>query len=135
MYVLIIWLNSLRSIALCAGAVNGSGLCIPYTMRPHRSTSPRHLMPLSRYLQTAAFDDHATKAMGEAFEIALKLAGLNDRSDPLAELIAHKIIQVYRLGEHEPTKLSERALKELGVLAPANSTSRSAARRVNSVRQ
>ena len=75
-------------------------------------------MPISRYLQTAAFDSDATKAMGEAFEIALKSAGLNDRSDPLVELLAHKIIQVYRLGEHEPANLADRALRELGVPIP-----------------
>lgn len=75
-------------------------------------------MPISRYLQTAAFDGDATKAMGEAFEIALKTAGLNDRSDPLVELLAHKIIQVYRLGEHDQNKLSQRALSELGVPTP-----------------
>jgi hypothetical protein len=87
-----------------------------------RGRYPRIPMPISRYLQTAAFDGDATKAMGEAFELALKSASLNDRSDPLAELLAHKIIQVYRLGEHEPAKLSERALKELGVLVPDSAT-------------
>ena len=53
--------------------------------------------------------------MGAAFEAALKAAGLQDRTDPLAELIAHKIIQVYRLGEHDPDQLCEGALHELGV--------------------
>ena len=53
--------------------------------------------------------------MGIAFEAALKAAGLADPADPMAELIAHKIMQLYRLGEHDSTSLSERSLRELGV--------------------
>jgi hypothetical protein len=51
-------------------------------------------------------------------ESALALAHLNDRQDPLTELIANKIIEVFRNGEHEPTRLCEKALKELGVTRP-----------------
>jgi len=43
---------------------------------------------------------------------------LTDRSDPLCELIAAKIIQVYRLGEQDPPRLCVRAIKELGVPLP-----------------
>ena len=53
--------------------------------------------------------------MGSALEAAVKSAGLEDRNDPLVELLAHKIMQVYRLGEHDPNRLKERALQELGV--------------------
>lgn len=72
-------------------------------------------MPLTRYLQIAAFDGNATAVMGAAFEAALKAAGIADPADTMAELIAHKIMQLYRLGEHAPIPLSERALRELGV--------------------
>jgi hypothetical protein len=43
-----------------------------------------------------------------------------DRQDPVTELIAGKIIQVYRLGEQDPPRICARALKELGVPIPEN---------------
>lgn len=72
-------------------------------------------LPFGRHFQAAAFDVEATSAMGSALERAPKMAGLIDSSHPLIELLAHKIMQLYRLGEHEPDTLGERALKELGV--------------------
>lgn len=72
-------------------------------------------MPFGRHFQAAAFDGAATRAMGAALGRASKMAGLADRNDPLVELRAHKIIQLYRLGEHEPDTLAARALKELGM--------------------
>jgi hypothetical protein len=68
----------------------------------------------SRHFQAAAFNAEATAAMGSALEAAMKSTGLADRNDPLVELLAHKIMQLYRLGEHDPNKLTERALTELG---------------------
>jgi hypothetical protein len=71
-------------------------------------------LPFERYFQVAAFDAEATTAMGSALEAACKSKGFTDTSDPLVELLAHKIMQLYRLGENDPEKLSDRALKELG---------------------
>lgn len=70
---------------------------------------------VDRYFQTAAFDGEATATMGAAFEDAMTSASIVDRNDPLAELIAHKIMQLYRLGERDTVRLSDRALTELGV--------------------
>jgi hypothetical protein len=67
-----------------------------------------------RHFQVAAFDAEATSAMGSALEAACESKGLTDTSDPLVELLAHKIMQLYRLGEHDPERLRDRALKELG---------------------
>ena len=72
-------------------------------------------MPFGRHFQAAAFDGAATSAMGSALERASKMAGLIDSNDPLVELLAHKIIQLYRLGEQESDALADRAIKELGV--------------------
>jgi len=40
---------------------------------------------------------------------------LVDRSDPLTELIAKKIIEVAQTGLKDPTKISAQALTELGI--------------------
>jgi hypothetical protein len=56
------------------------------------------------------FDDHATKAMGEAFDSACK--DLHDRGQLsiVYGVIANRIIEAARSGERNPHKLKEVAL-------------------------
>lgn len=75
-------------------------------------------MPIYRLLQEAAFDAEATKAMAAAYETALEVLRLKNRQDPLTKLIAHKIIEVYRSGVHDPPRICATTLKELGVSVP-----------------
>jgi hypothetical protein len=75
-------------------------------------------VPIQRFLQLAAFEPEEISRLTEAYEAALDLLGLTDRTDPLCELVAAKIIQVYRLGEHDPPRLCARTIKELGVPLP-----------------
>ena len=56
--------------------------------------------------------------MTAAYEAALTKLRLVDRTDPLTELIAKKIIEVTRNGEQDPTSICARAIKELGVPLP-----------------
>lgn len=72
-------------------------------------------MPIYRLLQEASFGEDAIRCMTAAYESALELVTLRDRQDPLTELIASKIIEVYRAGERDPQRLCLRALQELGV--------------------
>ena len=66
-------------------------------------------------LRSASFGPDAVKCMTEAYECVLKELRLNDRDDPVTELIAAKIIQVFRLGEGDSDRLCKRAIRELGV--------------------
>lgn len=72
-------------------------------------------LPIYRLLQEAAFDAEAERVMTTAYEAALALARLNDRQDPLTELLAKKIVDTYRNGEHDPHRLCDKTLKELRV--------------------
>ncbi len=56
--------------------------------------------------------------MAAAYEAALELLHLKDRHDSLTELVANKIIEVYRAGEHNPPRLCARSLIEMGVPLP-----------------
>jgi hypothetical protein len=60
------------------------------------------------------FDDHATKAMGEAFDAACK--DLHDTGQPamVYEVIAKRIIEAARSGERDPEKLRDWALTAFG---------------------
>jgi hypothetical protein len=75
-------------------------------------------VPIYRLLQQASFDEADIRAMTTAYEAALELMRLVNRQDPLTELIAAKIIEVYQAGENNPPKLCARALKEMGVTLP-----------------
>jgi hypothetical protein len=73
---------------------------------------------IQRLLQQAAFGPDEIRRLSAAYDAALDLLRLKDRNDPICELIAAKIIQVYRLGESDPPRLCARAIKELGVPLP-----------------
>ena len=48
----------------------------------------------------------------------MQLLRLVDRTDPVTELVAQKILEVARSGVHDPAHICARALKELGIPIP-----------------
>lgn len=53
--------------------------------------------------------------MTTAYEKALQTIGLVDRNDPIAEMIAKKIIEIGQTVVRDPADISALAIKELGV--------------------
>ena len=72
-------------------------------------------MPIYRLLQNSPLGPEEIKVLTDAYEHTLRKLGLVDRSDPLAELIARKVIELGQRGVREATQLSELAIKELEV--------------------
>jgi hypothetical protein len=72
-------------------------------------------MAIYRHLEGASFGEADVERLGEAYECALNKLRLVDRKDPVTELVAGKIIEIYRSGEHDPSAVCARALEELGV--------------------
>ena len=70
-------------------------------------------MPIRQFLEDGSFSPEAVIAMTAAFDAALKELRLVDRNDPLAEIVAHKIINLARTGERDSRRLCERALKDI----------------------
>jgi hypothetical protein len=70
-------------------------------------------MPTKRMLDSAAFDPAAVTALTNAYEGVCAALQLADRTDPLAEVVAKKIIEHARRGERDPNRLREIVLKEL----------------------
>ena len=50
-----------------------------------------------------------------AYEAALKLLNLTDRTDPLTEVVAKKVIEVAQAGEDDAMRICARVLDELGI--------------------
>ena len=70
-------------------------------------------MPINRLLVNAAFDPAAITALRDAYEGACAALQLADRTDPLTEVVAKRIIEHARRGERDPTRLRELVLKDL----------------------
>ena len=72
-------------------------------------------MPIHRFLQKQAFGPEEIQLMTTAFEDALRVLQLHDRSDPVTEIIAKAIIGIAQTGERDPVQLRKRAIANLGV--------------------
>jgi hypothetical protein len=75
-------------------------------------------MAIYRYFREGSFDPRDIERLGTAYEAAIEMLRLKDRQDQVTEIIAAKIIQVWRLGESDPAKICARAIKELGIPLP-----------------
>jgi len=73
-------------------------------------------MQIRFLMQPGAFGPEETAAMGDALDAALKAlqdTGQSDvRSDMVREIIAGRIIGAARLGERDPVRLREAALRK-----------------------
>jgi hypothetical protein len=71
-------------------------------------------MTIYRMLKNTTFGPEEIERLVTAYELTLRALGLKDRSDPITQLVAEKIIAVGRLGIENPAEISKVALKELG---------------------
>ena len=71
-------------------------------------------MAVYRLLQNRAFEPEAILIMEAAYQGACRALSLVDRSDPLTEMVAKKIIEIAQTGERSPERIRQRALTELG---------------------
>lgn len=71
-------------------------------------------MTIHRLLKNTTFGPDEIERLVTAYEKTLQALGLRDRSDPITQLVAEKIIAVGRLGIEDPEDISKLALKELG---------------------
>jgi hypothetical protein len=65
-------------------------------------------VPIRRYLEAdSSFGPEDLNRIAEAFSAALDRLGLNDRSDPMVEMVARRIIRAAMAGERDPIELAE----------------------------
>jgi hypothetical protein len=62
-------------------------------------------MLIHRFLNEPSFDQADISCMATAYEAALTLLRLKDRSDPVCELLAKRIIEIHQSGVHDAPKL------------------------------
>jgi hypothetical protein len=69
------------------------------------------VMAIRPFVEPGAFDPEAIAAMSEALEAALNKLGDIDQPEVVREIIAGRIIAVAKLGERDPARLLEAALR------------------------
>ncbi len=69
-------------------------------------------MPITPFLAGNRFDGETIRIMGVAFEMACVALRLADRDRPADEVLARRIIELTKAGEHNPDVLCENVLKE-----------------------
>ena len=71
-------------------------------------------MTIHSLLRNTTFGPEEIARLVAAYEMALRLLGLKDRSDPITQIVAEKIIAVGRLRIEDPAEIASLAVKELG---------------------
>lgn len=72
-------------------------------------------MAIRRLAREAAFDQPDIDRMVAAYEGALRVLHLTDRTDPITEIVAAKVIELFsRSGVRDPDQMVIRVMQELG---------------------
>ena len=71
-------------------------------------------MPLRHLLHGSVFGPETIEVMSAAYEGVCKTLGLADRTDPITQLVAKKIIELAERGERDPDRLHSETLKAFG---------------------
>jgi hypothetical protein len=72
-------------------------------------------MSIYLHLQTSAMGPEEVNRIIEAYQQALRILCVQDRDDPLTEIIGKKIIKIAQAGVKDPAQISARAIKELEI--------------------
>jgi hypothetical protein len=72
-------------------------------------------MPIRRLLAGSTLGPDEIEILSVAFDEALRSLNLVDRSDPLTDLVAKKIIDIGATGVRDPAEIAKIAVRELGV--------------------
>ena len=75
-------------------------------------------MAIYRLLQGSPLGPDEISRLVAAYEETLKALGLKNRSDPITQLVAKKIIEIAQTGVRDPLQLATIAIRELGSPSP-----------------
>ena len=73
-------------------------------------------MPINRLLADSKLGPDEIENLNRAFKQALRALHLVDRNDPLAEIVARKIVEIGATGIGDATEIVDVAVKQLGLL-------------------
>jgi hypothetical protein len=72
-------------------------------------------MPINRFLNGSNLGPEDVERLNRAYTYALRQLYLVDRDDPVADIVARKIIEVGATGISDPEEISRTAIQQLGL--------------------
>lgn len=72
-------------------------------------------MPINRLLQGNKLRPEEIERLNSAYARTLRSLCLVDRDDPIAEIVAKKIIEIGASGVGDPAEISKLAIEQLGI--------------------
>ena len=75
-------------------------------------------MAIYRLMQNAPLGPEEISRLVTAYEETLKALELSDRSDPITNMVARKIIELGQTGVRDPSEISALAIKAFGAPPP-----------------
>jgi hypothetical protein len=72
-------------------------------------------MAIRRLIAAGSYGPDEIRAMTDAYDIALIVLRLNDKDDPITELLAKSIAAVVATGERKPGEIATKAIDALGI--------------------
>jgi hypothetical protein len=75
-------------------------------------------MPINRLLKDSNLGPEEIERLKSAYGQALRSLCLVDRNDPIAEIVAKKIIEIGATGVRDPAEISTLAVEQLGLGGP-----------------
>jgi hypothetical protein len=67
-------------------------------------------MSIDALIKGSVFDPNQIAIISTVFEDVLRTLGIVDRENPLAEIVARKVIQFAQTGEYDPATLRSKVL-------------------------
>lgn len=68
-------------------------------------------MPILRLIKRGTYEPRDIEIMTQAFEEALRLAGVTDRTTVFAEMIARHVVAEFENGEVDAKRIAQRVVK------------------------
>ena len=72
-------------------------------------------MAIYRLFSREPFSPSEQAQLAAAYECALEKLHLKNRDDPVTEVVAEKILDVFKAGDHDPQHVCDTVLKQLGL--------------------
>jgi hypothetical protein len=104
-----------ESLLLAALGMAAMGKALAPAHVRHPGKREQFAMAIYRLLQQSAFGPDDIDIMVRAYDDCLRTLNLADRSDPLTEIVAKKIIEIAQTGVRDPKRVRQLALDGLGL--------------------
>jgi hypothetical protein len=87
---------------------------IPATLKPSLVPDRGSKMAIQRLLRHLELEADAVRRLVTAYEETLRALRLVDRTDPITDLVARKVIEIGRSGDRDAAEISSLAVRQLG---------------------